>query len=217
MSNIELSKQGLIEAIARLDDEQVQQYTTALIREGCASRDIQACLNQGLKQVKELFEKGEYFIADLIYSGTLCHLALSLLTDSLQKPECHKKARILIGVAENDIHNIGKDIVAGLLSADGYDVVDLGSNVTPLAFVNAIRTYSPQLVLMSGMMHFARESMMQTIEAISAAGLRDQVYILLGGGCVTSSTPEQMQADAIAIEPIDTLNLCNEFINRRCQ
>ncbi len=217
MSTIESAKEGLVEAIAKLDDEKVQFYVKALISEGCASRDIQTCLNQGLNKVKEQFEKGEYFIADLIYSGTFCHFALSLLTDSLQRPNAQKKGRILIGVAENDIHNIGKDIVAGLLSADGFDVIDLGSNVTPQAFVKAIRTYQPQLVLMSGMMHFARESMKQTIQAICAAGLRDRVFILLGGGCVASSTLSQMHADAIAIEPIDTLNLCNEFISRRCQ
>lgn len=217
MPNTEMLKEGLTDAIARLDDEKVQYFADEMIKEGCSSQDIQLCLNQGLKKVKEQFQRGEYFIADLIYSGMLCHLALSLLTDRRKLPPGQKKGRVLIGVVEKDIHNIGKDIVAGLLSADGFDVIDLGSNVTPQQFVDAIRTHRPELVLLSGMMHFARESMKETVDAITDAGLRDQIYILLGGGCIDTGILSHVSADAAAIEPIDTLNLCNAFINRRRQ
>lgn len=215
MPDTETARDGLIDAITRLDDGRVRFFTDTLIKKGCASREIHCCLSQGLEHVKDLFEKGEYFIADLIYSGMLCHLSLSLLTDSRRTPETAHKGPILIGVVEKDIHNIGKDIVAGLLSADGFDVIDLGSNVKPRAFVEAIFSYSPALVLMSGMMHFARESMKETIEAIRAAGLRDRVFILLGGGCVDPSILSRMDADAVASDSIDTLNLCNEYISRR--
>ena len=93
-------------------------------------------------------------------------------------------------------------------------MVDLGTNVSPSSFVNAIRTHHPQIVLMSGMMHYSQDSMKRTVEAITEAGLRDSVTILIGGGCVNDSILEYIGADARVNEPLDTIALCNQLISR---
>lgn len=213
MYNVKKLKKELIEAIARLDDEKVQALAQKMIKEGLSSQEIQSCLNKGLKKVGEQFECGEYFIADLMFSGMLYRSVLDILPPVSSDIKISQKARIIIGVVERDIHDIGKDIVVGLLRANGFDVTDLGTDVSPQKFVDAIIKYKPQIVLMSGIMHFAQDSMKRTVDAIKKAGLRNQVYILLGGGCVDSTILERIDADAIAVEPIDTVNSCYAFLN----
>lgn len=210
-------EQALVDAIAGLDDTQVSACADQMIQEGYSSFEIERLLNQGLKKVGELFENGEYFIADLMYSGMLYRSVLDIFSTDTKMHTGPSKGRILIGVVEKDIHDIGKDIVVGLLTSDGFDVIDLGTDVSPRTFVDAIRKYQPSIVLMSGMMLFARESMKNTIEEIEKSGLRDQVYIILGGGCIDESILEHVHADAITFEPIDTVKYCNAYMNRRSQ
>ena len=126
----------------------LQAFAEELISLRIPSAELQSCLDRGLKQVNTLFEEGEYFLADLMFAGMLYRSILDLIpvseNSSVQPHKC-----VLIGVVERDIHGIGKDIVSGLLKANNFNVVDLGTNVSPSSFVNAIRTHHPQIVLMS--------------------------------------------------------------------
>lgn len=212
MPDLEILKKELTDAISRLDDSSILSITQSLVEEGCSSREIERSLVKGIEHVQTQFENGDYFIADLIYSGMLCRSVLEFLSSSTGQGTYQKKGRILIGVVKNDIHNIGKDIVAALLASDGFEVIDLGSDVSSEEFVKAIRHYSPQIVLLSGMMHFAKNSMKETLQAIEEAGLRNGIYVLLGGGCVDSDILNQINADDAVIDPLDTLTRCNHFI-----
>lgn len=210
----DLLYEDLVKAMGMIDEDKTQYYAQQMIEEGRSPHEILEGLNEGLKQVEQQFEDGEYFIADLMFSGMLYRSVLDILVPPAKEGETlSKKARVLIGVVEEDIHEIGKNIVAGLLITDNFEVIDLGIDVKPQAFVDAIAQYHPQFVLLSGMMHFAQDSMKKTIEMITAAGLRDQVYILLGGGCVDHNILKNMDADASAYEPEDTLKYCNEHVN----
>ncbi len=205
-------KEQLIDALARLDDEKTLAAAQNLIDAGADFGTIDRCLDTGLQEVKKQFEEGSYFIADLMYSGMLYRSVLELFPSEKESGRHANKGCALIGVVEKDIHDIGKDIVASLLVSDGYEVINLGANVTPQAFVDAIKKYHPQIVLMSGLMNFALDSMKRTVEAIKEAGLRDQVYILVGGGCVDETLAAEIGADALAAAPLDTLNRCNKFL-----
>ncbi|MCI8996231.1 MAG: hypothetical protein HFI31_11185 [Lachnospiraceae bacterium] len=215
MSDTEKLKENLTQAMAGLEEELLLTYARKLLEKGCSSFDIQHCLNDGLKRVGSLFESGEYFIADLMYSGMLYRSVLDILPLQKQASSSKKDGKILIGVVEQDIHDIGKDIIVGLLSAENFDVIDLGTDVSPETFIDGMKTYKPDIVLLSGMMHFAQDSMKRTVDAIRDAGLRDQVFILLGGGCIDSEILSWIDADATAYEPTDTVNACRAYLNRR--
>ena len=135
--NIQL-EQDMVDAIANLDDLQVISCAKEMLENEYSSLEIEQFLNLGLKKVGELFENGEYFIADLMYSGMLYRSVLDLFSPNIRNTTSPTKGRILIGVVEKDIHDIGKDIVAGLLTSDGFDVIDLGTDVSPKTFVQAI-------------------------------------------------------------------------------
>ena len=211
----DLLYENLLDAMSMIDEDKTQYYAKEMIKKGCSPHEILDCLNEGLKRVEVQFEKGEYFIADLIYAGMLYRSVLDILVPPAKDGERDtKKARVLIGVVEEDIHEIGKNIVVGILITDNFEVIDLGIDVKPQAFVEAIGKYHPQFVLLSGMMHFAQDSMKKTIEMITAAGFRDQVHIILGGGCVDPDILENMDADAAAYMPEDTLRYCNDLVKQ---
>lgn len=213
MTDTTCLKEQLTDAMAKLDDDCALSCAEELISLGVPFSELQTCLDLGLQEANRLFEEGEYFIADLMFAGMLYRSVLDLIP---LPPDADATAhgRVLIGVVERDIHGIGKDIVSGLLKANGFDVIDLGTNVSPASFVHAIETYHPQIVLMSGMMHYSQESMKRTVDAIASAGLRESVTILAGGGCVDDSILGYIGADASVDEPLDTIALCNQLISR---
>lgn len=215
MSKIVELESELIDSLARLDENKVYDLIQRLLSEGASSEQIMKDMNMGLKGVGTFFENGKYFIADMMFAGMIYHEALKLFLPMKSESPEPKKGRVLIGVVENDIHDIGKDIVVSLLSADNYDIIDLGIDVKPCVFVNGIRRYHPDIVMLSGVMQFARDSMQRTVAAICEAGLREQIFIMLGGGCIEASILKRIDADAAVTEPSDTLRRCNEFIARR--
>ena len=204
--------QKLIDAMGNLEGDQILAYSRDLVEAGATSFEIISYLNTGLKQVGEYFEKGEYFIADLMVSGVFYRKVLDLFTDDKDKgPTAAPPHKVIIGVVEDDFHDIGKDIVISVLQSENYDVTDLGCDVKPQAFVDAIRQTRAPIVLLSGMMRFAEASMKNTIDAITEAGLRDQVYIIIGGGCVNKNTARRVGADAGCTVPMETVQYCNQY------
>lgn len=210
-------KSELINALAQLDEDSVYELVRKTLDGGATSDQILDYMNVGMQKVGDIFENGEYFIADLMFAGMIYRSALDIILPQQAAVSSVKKGRIVIGVVENDIHDIGKDIVTCLLSADNFDVIDLGIDIKPQAFVNAVSRYHPDILMLSGMMQIARDSMQKTIDAIKEAGLRDKLYILLGGGCVDPTILEHIDADAAAIELSDTLHKCNDYLSRRYQ
>lgn len=120
--------------------------------------------------------------------------------------------RIVIGVVEGDIHDIGKDIVVSLLRAEHFEVIDLGVDVKPERFAYAIRTYRPDVLLMSGVLTLARESMKRTVELIEKEQLRSQTRILIGGLCTGEYQREWIGADGWAYDPMETVNFCKKVV-----
>ena len=217
MSDITSLESELINALAQLDEDRVYDLVRKTLDSGATSEQILNDMNVGMQKVGTIFESGEYFIADLMFAGMIYRSALDVLLPPQTSVSSVKKGRIVIGVVENDIHDIGKDIVVYLLYADNFDVIDLGIDMKPQAFVSAVQRYHPDIVMLSGMMQIARDSMQKTIDALKNAGLRDQLYILLGGGCVDPDILDYIDADAAAMELSDTLEKCNAYVSRRYQ
>lgn len=201
------TSQKLIEAMAKLEEADIISHARKLIQSGVSSDEIQQYLNEGMKQVGDFFEAGEYFIADLMVSGVFYRLVLDMLP--ALAPGEPKQAKVMIGVVEKDLHDIGKDIVVATLEANGYQVIDLGIDVSPEQFVEAVRKEKPHILLLSGMLSLSRAHMKETIDALTEAGLREDLYVIVGGGCITSTGQNSLGADAAANNLTDTIDYCN--------
>jgi dimethylamine corrinoid protein len=152
-------------------------------------------LQAGMNVVGQRFDSGEYFLSELIYSADIFKKAGAPLQARLAEEVQETHGTLVLGTVKNDIHDFGKDIVATVMTSNGFKVIDLGVNVEQQAFVDAIREHKPALVGMSCLLTTVFEDMKEAIETIKAAGLRDQVTILVGGGPVDQACADYVGAD----------------------
>ena len=200
----------LVEAVAALDENRCLAAAKALLAQGCSTQEIMKLLNEGVKLVGNKFAEGEFFIGDLIVSGMLYRSVISLFSTPVATCDGHVLGRVVIGVAQDDIHDIGKDIVVSFLRAEGFEVIDLGVDVRPERFVYAVETYTPDVLLMSGLMNCTLECMRRVTQMLKERGLRERVAVLVGGSVVDEFTKEYVHADAATKDPVVTLQFCEK-------
>jgi methanogenic corrinoid protein MtbC1 len=195
----DLNEDNVLEAIKRIVDEG-----------GDAEAALESC-QKGLEIVGGRFDSGEYFIGDLIYAGEIMREAMDILRPALVSDSGEATGKVLICTVEGDIHDIGKNIVISLLEAGGFEVVDLGVDVSPEKVVQVVRESGIRIVALSGVLTLAIESMKKTVNALKEAGLRDTINILLGGAPVTAKVCEIVGADAWSLNPQEGLRICRNW------
>jgi len=185
----------LAQAVGDLDEQTAVALVEEKLAKGEAALGILEELQAGMNIVGERFESGEYYLSELIYAADIFKKAGAPLEEELKSATQASYGTLVLGTVKNDIHDFGKDIVATVMSSNGIKVVDLGVNVEHQAFVDAIKEHQPELVGMSCLLTTVFEDMKEAIATIEAAGLRDQVKILIGGGPVDEATREFVGAD----------------------
>ena len=159
-------------------------------------------LNEGLisamAQVGKLFEEGEFFVPEMLIAARAMKAGLGLLRPSLAAANVKAVGKVVIGTVQGDLHDIGKNLVAMMLEGAGFEIVDLGTDVSPQKFVDAIRQHQPQLVGLSALLTTTMPRMKDTIGALQEAGLRDRVKVMIGGAPVTDKYAGDIGADLYA-------------------
>lgn len=176
--------------------KEVQKLTEEYLEEGHAPEDIlYKGLLPGMSVVGERFEKGEYFIPEMLLAARALNSGLDILRPLLSDSEANPAGKVLIGTVQGDIHDIGKNLVAVMLQGAGFLVIDAGVDVSPERFVELIREHEPRLVGLSALLTTTMPSMEDTIKAIVDGNLRDSVKIMIGGAPVTEAYAESIGAD----------------------
>ncbi|MBI5585239.1 MAG: cobalamin B12-binding domain-containing protein [Deltaproteobacteria bacterium] len=203
----------LTNLMADLKETEVSPEVTKMIQEGVDPLEILAQARAAMEIVGQRFETSEYFIPDLVMAGeiltAITNVVKPLLTKDAEGP---KKGRVLIATVEGDIHDIGKDIVVFMLEVSGYDVLDLGIDVPIDTVVEKTREFKPQVVGLSAFLTLAFDSMKNTIEAIAAAGLRENLKIMIGGGQIDDEIRQYVKADANGRDAVAAVNFCKQWI-----
>ena len=204
----------LAEAMGDLDEDVMVETLEQVMAEGGADaqKAMEAC-QKGMDTVGSLFEEGEYFVGDLIYAGELMTKAVEILKDALisEGGEDTVKARMILCTVKDDLHDIGKNIVRSMLEAAGFEVLDLGIDVAPEKIVETAKAEGINIIGLSGVLTLAIDSMKDTIDAFKAAGMRDDVKIVIGGAPVNAEVCEQTGADAWASSPQTTIDYCKSW------
>ena len=148
-----------------------------------------------MAEVGRLFETEEYFVPELLLSARAMKAALELLRPLLVETGVQPTGKVVIGTVKGDLHDIGKNLVASMLEGGGFEVIDLGVDVSPEKFVATIQEKHPQIICLSALLTVTMPSMKTTIEAFKLAGIREQVKVLVGGAPVTAAYAKQIGAD----------------------
>lgn len=212
-----MSDQGrqLVELISGMEEEAAVKLAAEMLEGGTEPTELLDLCRDALEIVGKKFEANEYFIPELILAGEMLEQIAALVKPLIGHSASATKAsagKVLIGTVEGDLHDIGKNIVTFMLDVNGYDVIDLGIDVPAKTFVDAIRESSPQVVGLSGFLTLAFDSMKETVEAIAAAGLRDKVKIMIGGGQVDETVRSYTGADAFGINAMQAVAHCKQWI-----
>ena len=189
--------EDLVSTLANLKEEHAMKIVKDRLSAGEDPLAILGDARKGMEIVGQRFASSEYFIPDLVYSGEILKSVTELVKPKLTKgTESKKLGKIVFGTVAGDIHDIGKDIVVFMLDVSGFDVYDLGVDVPAQKFVDKVKDSGAPIVGLSGFLTLAFDSMKQTIDAIRAAGLRDKVRVMIGGGQITEEVTKYTGADA---------------------
>jgi 5-methyltetrahydrofolate--homocysteine methyltransferase len=202
----------LVHAIADMQEEEALALTRQLLDGGAEPIAILEDCRAAMEIVGQRFEKNEYFIPELILAGEMLKAISAEVKPRLKHSADGKGgARVLLGTVKGDIHDIGKDIVNFMLDVNGFQVKDLGVDVPVEKFVEEIKAYKPDVVALSGFLTLAYTSMKETVEAITAAGLRQQVKIMIGGGTMDQQICAYAGADAFGKDAMAAVTLAKEW------
>lgn len=206
----------LVNAIAEMKEQEALELAKKMVESGSDPMEIMDATREAMGIVGQRYEKGTYFLPELILSGVMLNQIAEMVKPKLAKAaEVERHGKVVIGTVEGDIHDIGKDIVVFMLDVNGFDVLDLGIDVPPQKFVEAIKDFEPQVVGLSGFLNLAYDSMRDTVEAIKKAGLRDRVKIMIGGGQMSDSIREHSGADAYGKDAMAGVSLAKEWIGAK--
>ena len=206
----------LASLLADLKEEEAIKATKDRMAKGEDPMIILEDSRKGMEMVGKRFASGEYFIQDLIYSGEILRQISEIVKPKLTNTTQQKKlGKFLLATVAGDIHDIGKDIVGFMMDISGFEVIDLGIDVPKEKIVAKIKETKPQIVGLSGFLTLAFDSMKETIEAIKAAGLRNNVKIMIGGGQIDEEVRKYTGADAYRPDAVAAVALAKEWIGAK--
>jgi methanogenic corrinoid protein MtbC1 len=206
----------LVHAIADMREEEALKLVKEMVESGAEPMAILDAAREAMGIVGQRYEEGTYFLPELMLSGEMLNQITDILKPELAKlPEIKRHGKVLIGTVRGDIHDIGKNIVTFMLDVNGFEVLDLGVDVSPQQFVEAIQDFGPQVIGLSGFLTLAFDTMKETVEAIEKAGLRDGVKIMIGGGQVNEEIQKYAGADAYGRDAMAGVSLARKWLGAR--
>jgi len=203
----------LVNTLADLKEQEALKIVKDRLSAGEDPFKIMEDARKGMEIVGQRFASSEYFIPDLVYSGEILKEVTEMVKPKLTKTaESKKLGKIVFGTVAGDIHDIGKDIVVFMLDVSGFEVHDLGVDVSVQKFVDKIKETGAPIVGLSGFLTLAFDSMKETVDAIKAAGLRDKVKVMIGGGQMSDEVKIYTGADAYGKDAMAGVSLAKKWI-----
>lgn len=201
------------EEVQRGMTSEMEKTTKEALKCGISAKDIlEGALLPAMAKISEGFKKNELYVPEVIVAARAFNRAIDLLKPLLVDADVPKIGKAVIGTVKGDVHDIGKNLVKMMLVGKGIEVIDLGVDVSADQFVEAVKEHSPQVVLLSALLTMTMMYQAEIINALTEAGLRDSVKIIVGGAPVTSSFAKVIGADAYADAAAASADLAYDYI-----
>lgn len=206
-----MSQSILTAAMSRIDGERVLSIAKNMLEKEIQPMDIVEEVRKGITCVRKMYEEGKYFLSDLMISAEIFTEVIQLvkLNDNENKPIADSP--IIIGTVQNDIHDIGKNIIIQLLKLKGFKVIDLGVDVSPTDFVQSAILNKSKILFMSGLLTLAYDSMKMTVQEFESNNYRDNITIVIGG-LVDERVRKYVRADYSTKDSQVAINLCQNIL-----
>jgi 5-methyltetrahydrofolate--homocysteine methyltransferase len=205
----------IAESLAGLDDSTLKTTLDKAIEEGISiEKIIRDGIGKGMEDVGLRYENGEFFLSELIMAATLMKECMEIIKPLLKAEDAKTSAgKVIIGTVAGDLHDIGKNIVIAMLESAGFQVTDLGVDVSPQKFVDAIKEQKPDIISMSVLLSATVDKIKETIETLESVGIRDTVKVLVGGRALDNRLAREMGADAYGDDAWDAVRKAKQLIS----
>jgi 5-methyltetrahydrofolate--homocysteine methyltransferase len=208
------SLEDLAREVESGSEDGVRALTNQMIADGV---DPGAIINQGLiagmNAVGVRFKAGDMFVPEVLMAAKAMGSGVELVKPLLSEADMPAEGKVLIGTVEGDLHDIGKNLVAMMMEGVGFTVVDLGVDISPEDFVEAVKLHKPDILGMSALLTTTMPGMEDTIEALEEEGLRDQVKIIIGGAPISQEFADDIGADGYAPDAASAADLCKQLLS----
>jgi 5-methyltetrahydrofolate--homocysteine methyltransferase len=203
---------AVCKAIDEFDLDGIGALVATCLKEGLSPEVIiQEGISRGLEIVGRKFEEGEYFLTDLIMAGQVVKQAMPILKERMNRSSGLGKGKVILATVSGDIHEIGKNIVGMILSANGFEVIDLGVDVPAQKIIETANATGARFIGLSALLTTMVGSIREVIDSSSAAGLRDRIRIVIGGACTSDDLCREVGADAYGETAIDAMRIFNKY------
>ena len=203
----------LSEAVLEMEEEGAAEYAQVYVEAGYPAFDgIMEGLVDGMNKASDLYDAEEYFVTDLLLCSDAMYAGLEILKPHLPVEDGEGKAKAVIGVVEGDTHDIGKNLVKILMDTAGYEMYDLGRDVSLDAFVEKAKEVDAQLVCMSTLMTTTMDGMRVVIEKLKEAGIRDKVKVMIGGSPISQKFADEIGADGYSTNAVEAVKLADRLL-----
>jgi 5-methyltetrahydrofolate--homocysteine methyltransferase len=203
----------LYEAVVNGDAKATHSITQQAIQDGVDPlKLVNEYMIPAMDEVGRRFESNEYFVPELLISARAMKASLDIIRPLLTARGDKPAGKVAIGTVKGDLHDIGKNLVASLLEGGGFEVIDLGVNVTPEKFIETVRDKNANIIAMSALLTTTMPAMRTTIEALKQAGVRQQVKVLIGGAPITQKYADEIGADGYSETAVGAVALAKKAV-----
>jgi len=199
--------------IVNLDIEGIKQACKDALAERIPPiKIVTEGMAKGMDIVGQKYEAREYFLAELIMAGEVMKEGMKILEPHLKDVEVKRLGRVVLGTVKGDLHDIGKNIAATLMGSAGFDVIDLGVDVSAEKFMESVRTHKPRILGLSALLTVTMPEMENILKELEKADLRNQVKVIVGGAPLTEEYAKKIGADAYAPDAVAGVNICKKWV-----
>ncbi len=206
-------KETIFQGILDGDMNAVQEATQAALAAGVAAGDLlNEAMIPGMAEVGRLFEANEYYVPEMLIAARAMKAGLAILKPQLVATGIEPKGKVVLGTVKGDLHDIGKNLVAIMVEGAGFEVIDLGVDVSPEAYVSAAKERKADIIGLSALLTTTMPSMKNTVEAVEEAGLKGKVKVIIGGAPVTQKYADEIGADGYSRDAAGAANLVKKLL-----
>jgi 5-methyltetrahydrofolate--homocysteine methyltransferase len=208
---------NIYQAMVKYDDKEIERLVNNAINMNIDPIKTIDILTNTILEIGERFGKGELFLPDLMLAAKTMQIAMVPLKGEILKKglKVPSKGRIVIGTVYGDLHSIGKGLVATLLNANGFEVIDLGVNVRANSFIESINSNSPDIIAMSALLTTTAPEMEHVIDSLKKTGIRNKIKVIVGGGPITQEFADDIGADGYEPTAVLAVELVKKLLNSK--
>jgi len=205
---------GVSEALQRGKAEKVSELVKQALNEGVTPKNIlEEGLIHGMSIIGKQFKKNEVYVPEVLIAARAMHAGMDVLKPKLIESGVKNIGKVVMGTVQGDLHDIGKNLVEMMLEGAGFEVIDLGTDISTDKFVEAVKEHKPNIIGMSALLTTTMVNMVEVIKALDAEGLRDKVKIMVGGAPVTQNYADQIGADGYSPDASSAVDKAKVFLN----